>query len=151
MLSYTLILWIKSFHIIFMTAWFAGLFYLPRIFVYHAGLTPADQKTHDLFCTMERRLFWGIMTPSVILTLFLGIGLVHGMKLSFAHPPFWLAFKLFLVGLVVLYHLHCGVLIKKFKQGKNKHGTRFYRLYNEITILMLIGIVLLVILKPMRY
>jgi putative membrane protein len=141
-------LWIKAFHIIAMVAWFAGLFYLPRLFVYHADLPEGDTLGHIRFCTMERRLFWGIMTPSAIVTIFLGLGLVHMMGYSFHTPPLWLSLKLGLVGIIVIYHAYCGVLMKKFALGQNQHSSLFYRIFNEITVLILIGIVLLVVIKP---
>ncbi len=141
-------LWLKAFHIIVMVTWFAGLFYLPRLFVYHADLPPADTEGYHRFCIMERRLFWGIMTPSAIVTLFLGVGLVHMMGYSFSTPPLWLTLKLALVGLLVLYHIYCGILMRKFKAGHNTYSAFFYRVYNEVTVFILIGIVLLVVLKP---
>lgn len=141
-------LWVKAFHIIAMVAWFAGLCYLPRIFVYHSDLVPADQANYDRFCTMERRLFWGIMTPSAIITIVLGIGLGNMMRLSFSAPPLWLSLKLGLVAILVLYHCYCGTIVKNFSHGKNLHSALFYRVYNEISILFLIGIVLLVVIKP---
>ena len=141
-------LWVKAFHIIAMVAWFAGLFYLPRLFVYHTDLRPDDTEGNQRFCTMERRLFWGIMTPSAVVTLFLGVGLVHMMGYSFKTPPLWLSLKLALVGLVVLYHAYCGFLMIKFRKGQNTHSSLFYRIFNEISVFMLVGIVLLVVLKP---
>ncbi len=143
-----MLLWLKAFHIVAMVAWFAGLFYLPRLFVYHADLKQTGTDDYARFCTMERRLFNGIMTPSAIVTLFLGVGLVHMMGYSFSEPPRWLFWKLILVGLLVVYHLYCGVLVARFKQAKNTHSALFYRIFNEMTVLILIGIVLLVVLKP---
>ncbi|MCS5710230.1 CopD family protein [Candidatus Berkiella aquae] len=141
-------LWVKAFHIIAMTAWFAGLFYLPRLFVYHADLPKIDQAGHDRFCTMERRLFWGIMTPNAIITLLLGVGLVHMMGYSFSAPPLWLSLKLSVVSLVIIYHLYCGILLKKFKQGANTRSALYYRIFNELSIVMFSAIVLFVVLKP---
>jgi len=141
-------LWVKAFHIIAMTAWFAGLFYLPRLFVYHADIDKTDKVGNERFCTMERRLYWGIMTPNAVITLFLGVGLVHMMGYSFASPPLWLALKLSLVALVVIYHLYCGYLIKKFKCGQNTRSALFYRIFNEVSILIFAAIVILVVVKP---
>lgn len=143
-----MMLWVKAFHIIAMVAWFAGLFYLPRLFVYHADLKTTGSEEYNRFCTMERRLFYGIMTPSAIITLFLGIGLVHMMGYSFSTPPQWLAWKLALVTGLVIYHFYCGILLKNFKNNQNTKSALFFRVYNEITVLILIGIVLLVVLKP---
>lgn len=141
-------LWVKAFHIIAMTAWFAGLFYLPRLFVYHADIDKADKIGHDRFCTMERRLYWGIMTPNAIIALILGVGLVHMMGYSFSSPPLWLALKLSLVALVVIYHLYCGNLIQKFKRGQNTRSALFYRIFNEVSIVIFSAIVILVVVKP---
>lgn len=141
-------LWLKSFHIIALIAWFAGLFYLPRLFVYHAEMGSSEEPGYSRFCTMERRLFWGIMTPSAIITLLLGIGLVHSMHYSFQNPPLWLSLKLVLVSLLIIYHVYCGILVKQFAKHKNTKTALFYRLFNEITVFILIGIVLLVVLKP---
>lgn len=141
-------LWVKAFHIIAMTAWFAGLFYLPRLFVYHADLPKEDQAGQARFCTMERRLYWGIMTPNAIITLLLGIGLVHMMGYSFANPPLWLSLKLSVVTLIVIYHLYCGALLKQFKRGTNKRTALYYRIFNELSIVMFSAIVLFVVLKP---
>jgi protoporphyrinogen IX oxidase len=141
-------LWVKAFHIIAMTAWFAGLFYLPRLFVYHADIDKSEQKSHDRFCTMERRLYFGIMTPNAVITLILGVGLVHMMGYSFSSPPLWLALKLALVTLVIVYHLYCGYIIKKFKRGTNTRSSLFYRIFNELSILIFAGIVILVVVKP---
>ncbi len=143
-----MILWLKAFHIIAMVAWFAGLFYLPRLFVYHADLKQAGTEEYNRFCTMERRLFYGIMTPSAIVTLFLGVGLMHMMGYSFSSAPRWLSWKLVLVTMLIVYHFYCGVLLHHFKNAKNTHKPLFYRIFNEITVFILIGIVLLVVLKP---
>lgn len=141
-------LWVKAFHIIAMVAWFAGLFYLPRLFVYHTEINAHDEPGYQRFCTMERRLFWGIMTPSSLITLLLGIGLVHMMHHSFTAPPLWLGFKLALVGLLVVFHGYCGWCVKQFAHHQNRHTTSFYRKFNEIPSVLLMLIVLLVVIKP---
>jgi len=139
-------LWIKAFHIITMVAWFAGLFYLPRLFVYHANLSYTQEGTYTLFCTMEKRLFAWIMTPSAILTLLLGGDLMHRYGF-FRALPHWLAIKLSLVALLVMYHAYCGVCVKRFAHHGNTHSARFYRWFNEIPTVLLVGIVLLAVLK----
>src|SRR5258708_7857854 len=98
-------LWIKSFHIIFMVTWFAGLFYLPRLFVYHAETSDSDKIGYNRFCIMERKLFWGIMTPSGILTIAFGIWLLFSMGWSpnEIHHMKWLQIKIFLVFILILY------------------------------------------------
>jgi putative membrane protein len=88
------------------------------------------------------------MTPSAIVTLVLGLGLLHMMRYSFSALPLWLTLKLVLVGFLVIYHLYCGVILKKFNQGQNTHSSLFYRVFNEITVFILVGIVLLVVIKP---
>ncbi len=131
----------KTLHIIFMVTWFAGLFYLPRLYVYHAQAQ--DQLSKDRFKIMERKLFWGIMTPGGIFTILFGVMLIqyHGM-------PFWLQMKLLLVLFLVIYHVWCGVLLKKFKTDSNTHSHVWYRVFNEIPVLFLVAIVILVIYKP---
>ena len=134
-------LWYKTLHIIFMITWFAGLFYLPRLFVYHA--MSKDQISLDRFKIMERKLFWGIMTPGGILTIIFGIYLIQ-----FHQILLWLQLKIFLVFLLVLYHIWCGKIMYNFKNGINSHGHVWYRVFNEIPVIMLIVIIYLVVFKP---
>lgn len=136
-------LYIKSAHIIFMITWMAGLFYLPRLFVYHAQAT--DQISIDRFKIMERKLYFGIMTPGMVLTLVFGVWL----WLGYGFRGGWLHAKLFLVALLVVNHFYLGMLMTDFKFDRNKHGHVFYRWLNEIpTLPLLIGIVILVVVKP---
>ena len=136
-------LWIKSFHIIFMVAWFAGLFYLPRLFVYHAQTD--DKISIERFKVMERKLYVGIMTPCMVLTLGLGMWL----WLGYGFRGGWLHAKLALVLLLVAHHFYLGKLIRDFKADRNRHSHVFYRWLNEIPVLpALIGIVILVVVKP---
>jgi putative membrane protein len=135
-------LWIKAFHIIFIVTWFAGLFYLPRLFVYHT--MSEDKISIDRFKTMEKKLFYGIMTPSAVLTLGTGIALWQGV--GFAGN--WLNAKLALVGSLVVYHIWCGKLLLDFKNDKNKHSHVFYRLFNEFPAVILVLVVILVVTKP---
>lgn len=141
-------LWLKAFHIIAMVAWFGGLFYLPRLFVYHTEVPATEPQAAARFCTMESRLFWRIMTPSAVITLLLGIGLMHSFGYSFKTPPHWLALKFLLVGILIVYHILCGWYLSQFKRGKNTHSSTFYRWMNEIPVLILIGTVVLVVVKP---
>jgi putative membrane protein len=136
-------LWLKAFHIIFMVAWFAGLFYLPRLFVYHCEVR--DEENYARFCTMERKLF-GIMTIGATGTVLLGAAMIA------ASPAFmrmgWLHTKMTLAVGLMAYHAWLWTRIRAFTARANTRGPRFYRLTNEIPALLLIAIVLLVILKP---
>lgn len=138
-------LWIKAFHIVFMVTWFAGLFYLPRLFVYH---TMADDSISlDRFKIMERKLFWGIMTPGAVITIVLGVWLLL-FNWSYYWSAGWMWIKLALVVLLMAYHLWCGKLLVDFKGDRNAHTHVWYRWFNEIPVLFLIAIVLLVELQP---
>lgn len=139
-------LWVKAFHIIFMVAWFAGLFYLPRLFVYHA--LSDDAISIERFKVMERKLFFGIMTPGAVLTLGFGIWLLWDYAWQAYAQMGWLHAKLMLVALLVLYHFYCGKLVIDFKHGRNRHGHVFYRWLNEMPVLGLIAVVILVVVKP---
>ena len=139
-------LWVKSFHIIFMVTWFAGLFYLPRLFVYHA--MSDDQISNDRFKIMERKLFYGIMTPGALITIGLGLWMLHGYAWQAYSSSGWLHTKLFLVALLTGYHIYCGKLLIDFKHDRNKHGHVFYRWLNEAPVLVLIAIVILAVVKP---
>ena len=131
----------KALHIIFMVTWFAGLFYLPRLYVYHAQAE--DQISKDRFKIMERKLFWGIMTPGGVLTVLFGVLLIeyHGMS-------YWLKMKILLVFILALYHVWCGVLLEKFKTDSNSHSHVWYRIFNEVPVIFLVLIVALVVYKP---
>ena len=135
-------LWIKSFHIIFMVTWFAGLFYLPRLFVYHA--MSKDKISLERFVIMERKLFYGIMTPGGIITIILGFWL-----LDYGYNGLWLNIKLLLVLLLVIYHGYCFKYLMDFKHNRNKHSHIFFRWFNEVPVILLIAIILLVELKPL--
>lgn len=135
-------LWIKSAHLIFMVTWFAGLFYLPRLFVYHAMTT--DTPGIERFKVMERKLYYGIMTPGAVLTIAFGLWL----WLGYGFTGGWLHAKIALVVLLVLYHLYCGKLLKDFRHDRNRHGHVYYRWLNELPVFILIAVILLVELKP---
>ncbi len=135
-------LWIKSLHIIFMVTWFAGLFYLPRLFVYHAMTD--DPISLERFKIMERKLYFGIMTPGAILTLVFGVWL----WLGYGFAGGWLHAKLVLVAVLVAYHLWCARLLDDFKHDRNRRGHVFYRWFNEFPVLVLIASVILVVVKP---
>jgi protoporphyrinogen IX oxidase len=136
-------LWAKSLHVIFMVTWFAGLFYLPRLFVYHAE-TP-DAAGNERFKIMERKLFWGIMTPGAVIATLFGLWLIAMNPQAYAAG--WMHLKLLLVLLLIAYHVWCGLLVRDFRLDANRHTHQWYRWFNEIPVLMLVGIVVLVIGK----
>lgn len=138
-------LWIKAFHIVFVITWFAGLFYLPRLFVYHA--MSSDQASLERFKVMERKLFRGIMTPSAVLAVLSGIAILHYVP-GFLHTG-WMALKLALVGLLILYHVWCGVILKAFREDRNTRSHVWYRWFNEAPVVALVAIVVLVVVKPL--
>ncbi|RMD70527.1 MAG: protoporphyrinogen oxidase HemJ [Gammaproteobacteria bacterium] len=139
-------LWIKAFHIVFMVTWFAGLFYLPRLFVYHA--MSADDISIERFKVMEKKLYYGIMTPGAVLTVLLGVWMLWAYAWEAYKGSGWLHAKLALVALLVLYHLYLGKLLRDFQRDRNRHGHAFYRVINELPALLLVGIVVLVVVKP---
>jgi protoporphyrinogen IX oxidase len=135
-------LWVKAFHIVFMVTWFSGLFYLPRLFVYHA-LTE-DKAGVERFKVMERKLFFGIMTPGAVITVALGLWLWLGYGIGGG----WMHAKAALVAVLIGYHVWCGLVVADFRHDRNRHGHVFYRWFNEFPVVLLIAIVLLVVLKP---
>ena len=135
-------LWLKAFHIIFMVTWFAGLFYLPRLFVYHAMAD--DPAGIARFKVMERKLYYGIMTPSAALAVIFGLWLWLGYGITGG----WLHAKLVLVLMLIAYHLYCQRLLADFKHDRNRHSHVYYRWFNEIPVLIMIAVVILVVVKP---
>jgi putative membrane protein len=135
--------WIKALHIVFMVTWFAGLFYLPRLFVYHA--MAEDRASIERFKTMERRLFWGIMTPGAVLTVATGVWLWLGW---FRDAGGWLHAKLAFVALLLAYHAWCGWLLRDFAAERNRKSHVWYRWFNEVPTLILFATVILVVVKP---
>jgi len=135
-------LWIKAFHIIFMVTWFAGLFYLPRLFVYHAMST--DKLSNDRFIIMEGKLLFGIMTPGGILTIIFGIWL----WLGYGYNGTWLWLKILCVVALILYHIYCIKFFNQFKKNINTRSHIFYRWFNEVPVILLILITLLVVIRP---
>jgi protoporphyrinogen IX oxidase len=137
------LLWLKAFHVASMVTWFAGIFYLPRLFVYHADAK--DRVSIERFEIMERRLF-AIMSIGAAATIGFGAAMLA------AEPAYlsmgWLHAKLALVALLIVYHLYCYKLAKDFARGRNAHAARWYRLFNEVPALLLLGIVILAVVKP---
>jgi protoporphyrinogen IX oxidase len=136
-------LWVKAFHIIAVVTWFAGLFYLPRLYVYHADAK--DSISIERFEIMERRLF-AIMTIGAAASVGLGVAMVA------AEPAYlsmsWLRIKVLLVLLLIAYHVRCYMLMREFAENRNRHTAKWYRGFNEVPSLLLIAIVLLAVLKP---
>ena len=136
-------LWVKALHIVFMVTWFAGLFYLPRLFVYHAQAE--DRPSIERFKVMERKLFWGIMTPGGVLTLAFGFWLWFDW---FRAASGWLHVKVALVALLVAYHVWCWRLVRDFAGDRNRRSHVWYRWFNEAPTVLLFAVVILVVLKP---
>ncbi|MBI5752338.1 MAG: CopD family protein [Hydrogenophilales bacterium] len=134
-------LWVKAFHIIFMVSWFAGLFYLPRLFVNHA--MTQDAAVAAQLAVMERKLY-RFITPLGVLALATGLWLWLGYGITGG----WLMAKLVLVAILIAYHLYCSKLLDDFKQGRNTHSHIWYRWFNELPVLILIAVVILVVVKP---
>lgn len=139
----TPLLWLKAFHIVFAVTWFAGLFYLPRLFVYHVATDDAPGRAR--FEVMERRLL-GIMTLGAALTIAFGVAMIVTAPAYLAMG--WLHAKLTLVLLLIAYHIWCWRLMRALREGRNTHSQRWYRLFNEAPSLLLIGIVVLAVVKP---
>ena len=137
----------KSLHLISVISWMAGLLYLPRIFVYHAQ-NSSEKKTSEIFKTMERKLFFYIMTPAMILSWIFGVILIHSIGFQNIGQT-WMILKMIFVTILTLYHLYLGRILDKFKIDQNVHSHKFYRLINEIPTLLLILIVFVVIFKPL--
>jgi len=135
-------LWVKALHIVLMVTWFAGLFYLPRLFVYHA--LSEDALSQERFKVMERKLFWGIMTPGAVLTIAFGLWLWLGYGISGA----WLHAKLALVVVLVAYHAWCGKLMLDLRAGRNARSHVWFRWFNEFPVVVLVASVILVVVKP---
>jgi putative membrane protein len=136
-------LWLKALHVIFVVTWFAGLFYLPRLFVYHAVAT--DGVGLERFVVMERRLF-------AIMTLGAALAVLFGISMIVAAPGYlhfgWLHVKLILVAVLIGYHVWCHALMTALRDGRNVHSQRWYRMFNEAPALLLIAIVVLAVVKP---
>ena len=139
-------LWIKSFHLIFVIMWFAGLLYLPRLFVYHA--MSDDVVGIERFKVMERKLF-AITTVGGVGALVFGIWLLSDYAWAAYSKSLWLHLKLALVAVLIAFHVLCGKLLLDFRGDRNRHGHRFYRVLNEIPAVILIAVVILVVIKPL--
>jgi putative membrane protein len=139
------LLWLKAFHLIAVICWFAALFYLPRLFVYHAMCE--DEAGNERFKIMERKLYRGIMTPSAIVTVALGFWMLQ-LNQAYYTTVWWIKLKLVLVLLLVLYHAACGHFLRRFAENSNTRSHVFFRFFNELPVLLLVPVVLLAVLKP---
>ena len=139
-------LWLKALHLIFMVTWFAGLFYLPRLFVYHA--MSDDAISDERFKVMERKLYYGITTPGMVLTLGFGLWMLQDYAWVMYASAGWLHVKLGLLLGLVIYHVYCGKCLLDFKHNRNQRSHVYYRWFNEIPVLFLFAIVFLAVLKP---
>ena len=138
-------LWLKAFHIIAVITWFAAIFYLPRLFVYHAD--SSDTISNERFKIMERKLYRGIMTPSMVIVLALGAWMFQ-MNWEYYLTQGWMHAKLTLAVLMIAYHVYCGRLLRVFRDDKNQRSHVFYRWFNEVPVFLLLGIVILVVVRP---
>ncbi|HHZ88916.1 MAG TPA: CopD family protein [Chromatiaceae bacterium] len=139
-------LWPKALHLIFMVTWFAGLFYLPRLYVYHAQCE--DEISNERFKIMERKLFFGIMTPGAILTCGMGGWMLYDYAWVAWGEQLWLQAKLAVIAATLVYHLWCGKLLLEFRRDANQHSHVYFRWFNEIPVIFLVVIVLLAVLRP---
>jgi|TARA_B110000503_G_scaffold126766_1_gene195721 protoporphyrinogen IX oxidase len=137
--------WIVAMHIIAMVCWFAALFYLPRLFVYHS--MSDDRISNERFKTMERKLYRGIANPSMVITISMGIALFC-ISSDYYKEALWFQIKIFLVILLVIYHYICQKLMSQFRDDNNVHGHIFYRWFNEAPVIILVSVVILVVVKP---
>ena len=153
-------LWLKAFHLVFLISWFAGLFYLPRLFVYHAmdnadrshdensnDDNGIDERSNERFKVMEKKLF-AIMTLAAVVTTVLGLWMLYDYAWLFYSSQMWLHIKLFLVVLLLAYHAWCWKIVLDFKQDKNTKSHVYYRFFNEVPVFILIAITILVVVKP---
>ena len=136
----------KSLHLIAVISWMAGLLYLPRIFVYHAE-NNLEIKTSEIFKTMEKKLFFYIMTPAMVLSWLFGLLLIHSIGFEQLGQT-WMILKIIFVVILTIYHLYLGKILNQFRLDLNKHSHKFYRFINEIPTILLILIIFVVIFKP---
>jgi len=143
-MSGTLFAWLKALHIIFMVCWFAGMFYLPRLFVNHA-MEPSE-PLNARFCLMERKLY-RFITPFAFLTVVLGLWMLFTNS-GYYLAAGWMHVKLLLVLLLAGYHVACGRIVRAFAEGRNARSHVFYRWFNELPVFVLFGSVILVVVRP---
>jgi putative membrane protein len=142
-----LLLWLKAFHIIFMVSWFAGIFYLPRLFVYHAMVPPEDEAGHERFVTMERKLY-RFVTPFMVLTTVFGLWMLWIYGVDYLRANTWMHVKLALVAGLIAYHFYLGHLRKRLAAREAPQSHVFFRVINELPVLILFAVVILVVVRP---
>ncbi len=139
-------LWLKALHLIFMVTWFAGLFYLPRLYVYHAQSD--DEISNERFKVMERKLFYGIMTPGMLITFLFGFWMLGDYAWALYAGMGWIHAKLALLAGLLVYHYYCYRFLNDFKHDNNQRSHVFYRWFNEVPVLFLVLIIILAVVKP---
>lgn len=139
-------LWLKALHLIFLITWFSGLFYLPRLYVYHA--ISKDEISNERFKVMERKLFFGIMTPGMIFTFVFGVWMLVDYAWEMYASMGWLHAKLGLLAMLVVYHYYCYRYLLDFKFDRNRRSHIFYRWFNEVPVLFLVAMIILAVVKP---
>ena len=137
----------KSLHLIAVISWMAGLLYLPRIFVYHSQ-NNAQPIISEVFKVMEKKLFYGIATPGGLLTIIFGFCLLISNGVDSYSGQSWFSIKMILIFILVIYHIYCFFLLNDFKYNKNRHTHIWYRWFNEVPVLILVGVVFLAVIKP---
>ena|SRR5690554_3763309 len=145
MADYQLLQWFKALHLAFMVAWFAGIFYLPRLFVYHAE--SSEPTVHAQLLIMERRLLY-FVTPFALLTFVFGFGMLWIYGLDWFKVSHWMHLKLLLVTALAAYHIYCFALLKQLRQSPRARSGRWFRIFNEVPVLALFAIIILAVLKP---
>ena len=138
-------IWVKAFHIIFMVAWFAGLFYLPRLFVNHA--MTEEESVRERLTLMEKKLY-RFITPWMVLTIGFGLWLMIDYAWAAYAHMWWLQIKLALVAALVAYHFYCGRIIRELADGRNRRSHVWFRWFNELPVLVLFTVVILAVVKP---
>ena len=141
-----IMLWVKAIHVFGFVSWMAGMFYLPRLFVYHS--MAEDEISIERFKIMERKLYNGIMMPSFILTTIMGFWMLQSYAWEVYSSMYWLKIKLLLVAILVGYHFYCGYLVGIFAADKNTKSHVFFRWFNEFPVVFLISIIILAVVKP---
>jgi putative membrane protein len=142
-------LWFKALHLVSMVTWFAAIFYLPRLFVYHSMIDATEEpKANERFKVMERKLLKGIMTPSMLGTLIFGFAMLFSYAAKAYGGMAWIWIKLALVLLLIIYHFYCAKIVKQFANDANQKSHTWYRYFNEVPVIILLLIIWLAVFKP---